>query len=131
MKFLDTTFLIDHQNGEPRAGSYLDGHESETFVTSTINIKEIAVGRIIVQTPSPSQQDLRNDFDWLHIEPFSLSHTLEAAGIEADLREAGDYRRDLASDILIGGVAKALNAPVVTQNTSDFALFSGVSTETY
>lgn len=131
MKFLDTTFLIDHQNGEARAKSYLDQHESETFVTSTINIKKIAVGRVIVQTPSPSQQEIRNDFDWLRIEPFSLSHALEAAGIEADLREVGDYRQNLASDILVGGVAKTLNAPVVTQNATDFDLFSGVSTETY
>lgn len=131
MKFLDTTFLIDHQNGDPRVQSYLGEHEDETFVTSTLALKEVAVGRFIVQTPPPCQQEIRDDFRWLRVEPFSLSHALSAAEIEADLRHADRFHESLTTDILLGGVAKTLNAPVVTQNTRDFKPLIGVSVETY
>lgn len=131
MKFLDTTFLVDHQNGESRVEDYLANHEDETLVTSTINLKEIAVGRFILQSPPPSQQDVRNDFGWLQIEPYGLSHGLEAAEIEAELRETGEYQERSATDILIAGVAKDLSAAVVTDNTKDFDKFEGVETEPY
>jgi predicted nucleic acid-binding protein len=131
MKFLDTTFLIDHQHGTPQVESYLKAHENETFVTSVLNLKEVAVGRFMTQTPSPTQQDIRDDFHWLQVEPFSLSHGLAAAEIEADLRNDDRHHSISATDIFIGGVAKTLNAPVVTRNTQDFDLFFGVAVETY
>ena len=131
MKFLDTTFLIDNQHGDPEVQSYLETHEEETFATSVLNLKEVAVGRFMAQTPSPSQQDVRDDFRWLRIEPFSLSHGLAAAEIEAHLRNEDRHHSSQTTDILIGGVAKTLNAPVVTRNTQDLDLFPGVAVETY
>jgi predicted nucleic acid-binding protein len=131
MKFLDTTFLIDHQTGEPRVERYLTEHGKDTLVTSTLNLKEIAVGRFLIETPTPTQQEIRNDFKWLQVEPYAVSHALEAAEIEAGLRAAGEYRDGLAVDILIAGVAKHLGAPVVTDDLDDFGTFDGVETESY
>jgi hypothetical protein len=131
MKFLDTTFLIDHQNGESRVEDYLSEHENETLVTSTITLKEIAVGRFLIQSPTPTQQDIRNDFQWVRVEPYLPSHGLEAAEIEAELREAGEYHEKLATDILLAGVANDLGAPVVTDNTKDFEKFEEIEVESY
>ncbi len=47
MKLLDTTFLIHYWAGWEAVEDYLETHEEEEFVTTTLNIKEIAVGREI------------------------------------------------------------------------------------
>ena len=133
MKLLDTTFLVDHQRGEDAVARFLEDCEEkgETLVTSSINLKEIAVGKILVEEPTPTVEEVLADFGWLEVEPFSQRHALESARIEAELRGAGSYEPELAADILIAGVARSLKAPVVTRNTDDFEKFDGVSVEEY
>ncbi|MDY6775089.1 MAG: PIN domain-containing protein [Halobacteria archaeon] len=133
MKLLDTTFLVDHQRGDEGVARFLEESEetNDVLVTSSVNLKEIAVGKILVETPTPGVDEVLSDFRWLEVEPFTESHALEAARIEAELRSSDDYDPDLAADILIAGVARSLNAPVVTRNSSDFGVFDGVETEAY
>jgi predicted nucleic acid-binding protein len=133
MKLLDTTFLVDHQRGEEAVARFLEDCDDrdETLITSSINLKEIAVGKILVEEPKPSIEDVLADFGWLEVEPFSQRHALEAARIESELRESDDYEPELAADILIAGVARSLDVPVVTRNTDDFETFDGVSVEEY
>lgn len=45
MKLLDTTFLIHYWKGTENARGYLEANEEAEFATTTLNIKEIAVGR--------------------------------------------------------------------------------------
>lgn len=45
MKLLDTAFLIHYWGGVDDAADYLETHEDEEFLTTTRNLKEIAVGR--------------------------------------------------------------------------------------
>ena len=48
-KLLDTTFLIHHWGGRESVRSYLESQPEEVeYVTTTINLKEIAVGRMLV-----------------------------------------------------------------------------------
>ena len=101
------------------------------MVTSSINLKEIAVGKILVEEPTPTVEEVLADFGWLEAESFSQRHALESARIEAELRGAGSYEPGLAADVLIAGVARSLDAPVVTRNTSDFEKFDGISVEKY
>ena len=133
MKLLDTTFLVDHQRGEEAVARFLEDCEEddETLVTSSINLKEIAVGKFIVEEPKPTSEDVLADFGWLEVESFSQRHALEAARIEAELRDSDGYEPGLAADLLIAGVARSLDAPVVTRNTDDFEKFDGVSAEKY
>jgi predicted nucleic acid-binding protein len=133
MKLLDTTFLVDHQRGEGSVARFLEDCEEkgETLITSSINLKEIAVGRFLVEEPKPSIEDVLADFGWLEVEPFSEKGALEAARIESELRQSDDYEPELAADVLIAGVACSLGAPVVTRNTEDFDTFEVVSIEEY
>jgi len=131
MKLLDTTFLVDHQRGNENVAEFLERQDSnENLVMSSINLKEIAVGKIMVEDPTPSFDNVLSDFGWLTVEPFDEAHALEAARIEAELRDSGDYKPDLSADILIAGVARDIGAPVITRNVSDFETI-GVDTETY
>ncbi|MCX2819148.1 PIN domain-containing protein [Haladaptatus sp. F3-133] len=131
MKLLDTTFLVDHQRGDEDVAEFLERQDSnEKLVTSSINLKEIAVGKMMVEDPIPSFDDVLADFGWLTVEPFDGTQALEAARIEAKLRGSGDYEPNLSADILIAGVARGIGAPVVTRNVSDFERI-GVDVEGY
>lgn len=133
MKLLDSTFLAHYARGADAVSAYLSEHEGEQFVTSTINIKEIAVGAHLVD--DPTHEEILTDFGWVDIRPFSTDHAYFAGEIEAQLQDDPEFRQDrinsLMGDILIAGVALTLDAPIVTRNVDDFEPFDGVSVETY
>jgi len=133
MKLLDTTFLIHYWGGDDAVGSYLNAHEDSEFITTTLNIKEIAVGREL--QGQLSRPEIRSTFDWVQIVPFEAEHAFIAGELEAALHRDESVNRDkinaLAGDLLIAAVAKAQNATVVTENTVDFERFDGVSVEGY
>lgn len=133
MKLLDTTFLIDYLGGDPAAETYLSAHEDTEFITTTINLKEIAVGYALQEQLDP--QELQPTFAWLDIIPFQPQHAIIAGEMEAALhaRENPNQAKlnALAADTLIAAVAKASGAAVVTRNVDDFELFDSVSVESY
>lgn len=133
MKLLDTTFLVDYERGGDAVAEFLTTHEDAEFVTSTICMKELAVGKHTIG--SPSKADLVGDYGWLRIVPFTVDHAHEAGALEATLRTAEEADRDrvasLSGDVLIAGVARRLGATVVTRNVSDFELFEDVAVERY
>lgn len=134
MKLLDSTFLVDYLAGEDAVGEYLERHEeSETFATTAINVKEIAVGRAL--QGALDRHEIRSTFGWLEFLTFGPEHAFEAAGIEAALHAAPEVNQDrinaLAGDVLIAAVARANGAIVVTRNVEDFELLEGVSVESY
>lgn len=133
MKLLDTTFLVDYERGEDAVAEFLTTHEDAEFVTSAICMKELAVGKHTIG--SPSKADLVGDYGWLRIVPFTVDHAHEAGALEATLRAANGADRgrvaSLSGDVLIAGVARQLGAAVVTRNVSDFELFEDVAVERY
>jgi len=133
MKLLDTTFLIHYWGGRPETKAYLEDHEDHEFVTTTLNIKEIAVGRAL--QGELNRAEILTTFDWLDVLPFDREHALIAGTLEAALHRDETVNRDrinaLAGDLLIAAVAKHTGATVVTENIDDFATFSGVAVETY
>lgn len=133
-KLLDTTFLIHYWRGEGAVAAYLDDHESETeFLTTTINLKEIAVGRAI--QGHLDRRDILGTFDWVRIVPFDIEDAFVAGELEAPLHlDEGVDRNEIAAigaDVLIAAVSRDYGAPVVTKNVDDFERFEGVSVETY
>jgi predicted nucleic acid-binding protein len=133
-KLLDTTFLIHYWGGRSDTEAYLDAHEEESeFLTTTLNVKEIAVGREL--QGAFDAEEIRSTFGWLSVVPFNTEHAFHAGQLEAEIRRRDGVNQDkinaLAGDILIAAVAKDANATVVTRNDEDFALFDGVSVETY
>jgi len=133
MKLLDTTFLIHYWGGDDAVASYLNAHEDSEFITTTLNIKEIAVGREL--QGQLSRPEIRSTFDWIRIVPFEAEHAFIAGELEATLHRDESVNRDnitaLAGDLLIASLAKEQNATVVTENTVDFEGFDGVSVEGY
>lgn len=132
-KLLDTTFLIHYWAGRDAVASYLDAHEDDaTFLTTTINLKEIAVGRRLQGELDPAE--IRATFDWLEIHPFRPEHAFAAADLEAPLHDDETTNRaevnSLAADVLVAAVAETTDATVVTRNTADFERL-GVDTEPY
>jgi hypothetical protein len=132
-KLLDTTFLIHHWGGHESVKSYLESQPDATeYVTTTINLKEIAVGRKLVDEFEPDK--ITAQFEWVRVVPITPEIAWEIAEIEAKLHRADDVNRDridaLAGDTIIAGAAAELDATVVTRNVADFRIL-GVQAETY
>lgn len=130
-KLLDTTFLIHYWGGREATSRYLESNEdTHEFLTTALNLQELALGRELSGGCDPVR--IRSVFDWVEVVPFDLEHSFEAAAIEAELRERGvheDKLNELKADVLIGAVARARNATVVTKNTDDFRRLPGVDCE--
>lgn len=133
MKLLDTTFLIHYWAGREDAKEYLEHNEESEFTTTTLNIKEIAVGREL--QGKFDRHELLSTFEWLHIIPFQTEHAFLAGQLEAELHQDENMNQDkinsLTGDVLIAAVAKELGASVVTENRADFESLDGVSVDTY
>ena len=133
MKLLDTTFLIHYWAGRESARDYLERNEKFELITTTLNIKEIAVGRAL--QGKLDRHEILETFDWLNIIPFQTEHAFLAGQVEAQLHRDESVNQDkinsLAGDVLIAAVAKETGATVVTENTDDFEFLSDVSVETY
>lgn len=133
-KLLDTTFLIHYWAGRGDARAYLEEHEDDSeFFTTSINLKEIAVGRTL--QGQLDREEILSTFGWLTITPFTVDHAFAAGELEAALRNRTELNQDkinaLAGDLLIAAVAKQAGASVVTANADDFELFDGVTVDTY
>jgi len=133
MKLLDTTFLIHYWAGREGARDYLERSEEFELTTTTLNIKEIAVGRAL--QGKLDRHEILETFDWLNIIPFQTEHAFLAGQVEAELHRDEAVNQDkvnsLTGDVLIAAVAKETGATVVTENTDDFEFLGDASVETY
>lgn len=132
-KLLDTTFLVHYWAGRDAVKEYLEAREDTAdFVTTAINLKEIAVGRELQGKFDPAE--IRSRFEWVETVPFTTDHAMLAGQLEASLRASDEVNQqkvnELAGDLFIAAVAKELNAPVVTRNVDDFEPLD-VPVETY
>ena len=132
MKLLDTTFLVDYERGEEVVAEYLEGNEAADFVTSTLCIEELAVGKHVVGDPTGA--DVLAPYGWLKVVPFRTDHAIVAGEMEAELHADESVNRDyidaVAGDLLIAAVARAMDATVVTNDGEDFDRFD-VAVEGY
>jgi len=132
MKLLDTTFLIHYWAGRESVKEYLSEHEDSEFITTVWNIKEIAVGRCLHD--ELDRHEILSTFDWVTVVSFSTDHAFEAGRLEANLHADESVNQDkinsLSGDLLIGAVAEAEGATVVTENTNDFREL-GVPVDSY
>lgn len=131
-KLLDTTFLIHHWAGRESVASYLESQpEGTEYVTTTINLKEIAVGRKLTGQFDPAE--IRAQFEWVRAVPITPSIAWATAEIEARLHRDdvnGDRMNALAGDAIVAGAAVELGATVVSENVEDFRTL-GVPVEAY
>jgi len=133
MKLLDTTFLIHYWGGDEAVKDYLEQHGESEFATTTLNIKEIAVGREL--QGKLNNQEILTKFEWMTIIPFQAEHAFLAGELEAELHRQNSVNQDkinsLTGDVLIAAVAKEMGATVVTKNVTDFERFDTIPVEEY
>lgn len=134
-KLFDTTFLGHYLTRPTRVEAYLEAHGTPetTFLGSLISLKELAVGLHHVEVEA-TLADLVADFEWLDLRPFTARHAFHAGGIEEHCHDEGfpqEQINALGGDILIGGVALAEDATVVSENVDDYQLMPGVHVESY
>jgi predicted nucleic acid-binding protein len=133
MKLLDTTFLVHYWGGVDAVAEYLEANEDEEFLTTTLNLKEIAVGRALQD--ALDRHEIRSTFEWVTVVPFGVDHAFLAGELEAQLHRNPAINQDkinaLTGDLFIAAIASEQTATVVTRNTEDFELFDGVSVESY
>lgn len=133
IKLLDSGFLIHYWGGEAGVATYLNSNDEHEFITTPLNIKEIAVGHEL--QGEFDEHEIRSTFEWMTIVPFETSHGFIAATLEAQLHRDPEVNQDkinsLGADLLIAAVAKATGATVVTQNVEDFDRFDGVEVDLY
>ena len=133
IKLLDTTFLIHHWAGRESVEAYLEVQPDETeYVTTTINLKELAVGRKLVGAFDPVE--IRSQFEWVRVIPIDQEIAWATAEIESRLYRSETVNRDrinaLAADAIIAGAAVVLDATVVSNDVDDFREL-GVSVEAF
>lgn len=133
MKLLDTTFLIQYWAGSEATKEYLTQNEESEFITTTLNIKEIAVGRDL--QGKLDRHEILSTFDWVNIIPFQTEHAFIAGEVEAQLHRDENVNQDkinsLTGDVLIAAVAQETGATVVTENTDDFEILDNISVDSY
>ena len=133
IKLLDTTFLIHHWAGRESVATYLEAQPDEMkYVTTTINLKELAVGRKLIDAFDPAE--IRSQFEWVRVVPIDQQIAWETAELESRLYRSKTVNRDrinaLAADAIIAGAAVALDATVVSNDVDDFREL-GVPVEAY
>ena len=128
MKLLDTTFLVDYERGEDAVAEYLEANGAAEFVTSTLCVKELAVGKHVVG--DPTRADVLAPYGWLEVVPFRVDHAVAAGEMEADESVNRDYINAVIGDLLIAAVARTMDATVVTNDGEDFDRFD-VAVEGY
>jgi predicted nucleic acid-binding protein len=116
VKVLDSSFLIDYENGEPDAAAFLQDNADEEFIIPSTVYTEYLLGEANA-APEPDLPAVRAEIDWTQVWPV----TKETAdlGVEAVAElPAGAPHLD-GVDATVVGVARETDGPIVA-GESDF-----------
>jgi predicted nucleic acid-binding protein len=126
----DTTFLIDYLAGDPGVEALLERRDGDPgVVTTPVNLKDVAVGEMVVADADPALIDRR--FGWLDVLPLDRHHAYRAAAMEAEMRRTGSFDPELIPDIVTAAVAVENGLPALTRNVADFEAIPEVAVESY
>lgn len=127
MKCFDSSFLADYTRGREAAIRYLEDQAEEELVVPTIALYELFAGRLNAEE-DVTVEDFEQRLDWATEVELADVHAFEAAHVREELNERG--RRIQHPDMLLAGVARALDAPIVTSD-SDFERVDGLRLENH
>jgi predicted nucleic acid-binding protein len=126
MKLLETSYLVDYEQGHDAARQYYERHAHEPLTATTISMFELGFG--VVRDAPSSLDELAASLAWVAFLPFTVEDALEAARINAELQAAGE--RVPVADTLIAGVARNRGADLVARDRH-FDAIDGLSVEAY
>jgi predicted nucleic acid-binding protein len=127
MKCFDSSFLADYTRGREAAIRYLEDRTDEELVVPTIALYESFTGRLKMDD-EVKVEDFERAFDWATEVELTERHAFEAARVRRELTERG--RRIQHPDMLLAGIARSLDAPVVTSD-GDFERVDGLRLENH
>lgn len=126
MKLLETSYLVDYENGHESTKRYYERHANEPLTASTISLFELAFG--VVWSNSSSLEELVGSLTWVEFLAFSVEDALEGARIQAELQNLG--QRIPIADVMIAGAARNRGADLVADDTH-FDGIEDLSVESY
>lgn len=126
MKLLETSYLVDYENGHESTRRYYERHANEPLTASTISLFELAFG--VVWSNSSSLEELVGSLTWVEFLAFSVEDALEGARIQAELQKLG--QRIPIADVMIAGAARNRGADLVADDTH-FDGIEGLTVESY
>ena len=130
MMILDTSFMIDVLRGNPdviaweqRIGTEVPG------IATTISVMELWEGTLLAAATREERDRVNSLLSDLHVAVFDSQSARRAAEIEVQLLERGTPI-DI-EDVMIAGVAKARDEPVLTGNPTHFEHVDGLVVKSY
>lgn len=123
MRVLDSSFCADFLRGYKPAKRYRLDHQTESLLLPTIGFYELYHGAVRV---GRNPDDVDRDLPWVDRIEYTTAHALEGANIRSELESRG--QRIQHPDMMIAGVARSLDVPVVTVDDG-FERISGLVVE--
>jgi predicted nucleic acid-binding protein len=111
MKVLDSSFCADFLRGRESAKEYRLDNQDESLILTSVGYYELYHGAVKEGRDPVLVED---DLPWVERLDYNRSHALEGARIRQELEEKG--QRIQHPDMMIAGVARALDVPVVTSD---------------
>lgn len=116
MKVLDSSFLIDYEQGAPEAAAFLQSNDDESFVIPATVYTEYLLGEAN-GAPNPDLPAVRTEIAWAQV--WAVTKETADLGVEAiaDLPARAPHLDGV--DATVVGVAHEISAPIVAGD-SDF-----------
>lgn len=125
MKVLDSSFCADFLRGRESAKAYRLDNQAESLMLTSIGYYELYHGAV----KEGRDPVLIDDYlPWVEHLDYNRSHSLEGARIRQELEQKG--QRIQHPDMMIAGVARALDVPVVTAD-GGFERIEGLTVENH
>ena len=109
MKIVDSSLIADFLRGRESAKAYRLDHRNERFVLTSIGAYELFHGAV---REGRDPRLLDDDLPWVEHLEYDRTHALEAATIRSELESDGTRLQH--PDMMIAGVARSLDVPVLT-----------------
>lgn len=116
MKVLDSSFLIDYENGHPDAATFLEENVDDAFVLPSTVYTEYLLGEANA-APDPDLPAVRAEIDWAQV--WTVTRETADLGLEAVAELPADAPHLDGVDATVVGVARETGAPIVA-GESDF-----------
>lgn len=116
MKVVDSSFLIDYENGEPEAAAFLQENADEEFIVPSTVYTEYLLGEANA-APDPDLPAVRAEIDWTQVR--TVKKETADLGVEAVAELPANAPHLDGVDATVVGVAREIGAPIVA-GESDF-----------
>ena len=125
MKVLDSSFCADFLRGRESARAYRLDNREESLLLTSIGAYELFHGAV---REGRDPDRIADHLPWVEHLDFTRSHALEGARIRQELERTG--HRIQHADMMIAGVARSLDVPVVTAD-GGFDRIEGLAVENH